>query len=144
MVKKAQSNTTPDSGLVYTNCLTINKIRLSVKLGCEKEERKNPQAVDVDIKFFFPALTTANLKDKGEFLCYDKISNKIKDVCEKREFRLIEYLGTEIYHMIRKDINPDIKIVTKVTKIGLPVAFILGGASFLYTDLPPFSWVVAE
>lgn len=117
---------------------------LLVRLGCEKEERKTPQPIEVDIKLFYPALTGASLSDKGDFACYDKISHLVKTLCEKKEFRLVEYLGTEIYRKIRPTLNKEIKILVKVTKCNLPVQFVLGGASFSYTDLPPFSWIIPE
>src|SRR5580693_9115958 len=102
----------------YNNCLTINKMRLSVRLGCEKEERKTPQSVEVDIKLFYPDLTSASKSDEGDFACYDKISRLVQALCEKKEFRLVEYLGAEIYRKIRPTLGKDIKILVKVTKCG--------------------------
>lgn len=128
----------------YNNCLTINRLRLTVHLGYENGERKTPQPVEVDIKLFFPELTEASINDDGNFSCYDKISHVIKKLCDEKEFRLIEYLGKEIYNAIRPTVDNEVKIMVKITKCGLPVSFVLGGASFSYTDLPPFSWVVPE
>lgn len=128
----------------YNNYLTINKIRLIVKLGYEKEERTTPQPIEIDIKLYFPDLSDVNRKDDGDFICYDKMSHLIKDLCDSKEFRLIEYLGTEIYNVIRPTVANEIKIKVKITKCILPVSFIMGGASFSYTDLPPGSWVIPE
>ncbi|HEU5047872.1 MAG TPA: dihydroneopterin aldolase [Rickettsiales bacterium] len=128
----------------YTSCLSINKMRLSVRLGYEKEERALAQSVDVDIKLYYPGLTEACRSDDGDYSCYDKLSRKIQQLCESKEFRLIEYLCTEIYNTARGELAQDIKIRVTVTKCGLPVGFVLGGASFSHTDLPPFSWVVPE
>lgn len=110
-------------------------------LGCEKEERVTLQPVEIDLTFFFPEPPEASVKDSGIFACYDKISQSVRALCEKREFRLIEYLGMEIYRIVRGQVTPDICIAVKATKCSLPVAFILGGASFSHCDLPPFSWV---
>ncbi len=128
----------------YNNCLAVNKIHLSVRLGCEKEERKTPQAVEVDIKLFYPSLTKASKTDQDDFACYDKISRLVWKLCEKKEFRLIEYLGAEIYRTIRPTVAKEVKILVKITKCNLPVSFVLGGASFTYSDLPPFSWIVPD
>ncbi len=133
-----QKDATP---AVYTNRLSIHRICLSIRLGCEPEERKTPQPVEVDITFFFPSLTEASLKDTGEFVCYDKISHMVSNACGQREFRLIEFLGTEIHRMVRVAVAPEIKISVTVTKCNLPVEFVRGGASYSYSDLPPFAWV---
>lgn len=119
-------------------------MRLSVRLGCEKEERRTPQSVEVDIRLYYPVLSTASLKDEGDFACYDKISRLVLDLCSKKEFRLVEYLCTEIYHKIRPTLEKNIRIFVKITKCSLPVGFVLGGASFSYTDLPPGAWVIPE
>lgn len=135
------SKNTPHS---YTSCLSINRIRLSARLGCEKEERATPQCVEVDVKLYYPALPVASMKDKGDFACYDKLSRSIQKLCDEKEFRLIEFLGHEIYRKVRKDVPEEIKIQVKITKCSLPVSFVLGGASFSYSDLPPFSWVIPD
>ncbi len=143
MPEKSYNKEKPQKN-AYNNCLSINRIRLSVRLGCEKQERATPQSVEVGVKLYYTALTSASLKDKGDFACYDKISRLIQELCEKDEFRLIEHLGYEIYRKIRGSLAQEIRIWVKVTKCGLPVGFVLGGASFSYTDLPPHSWVVPE
>jgi len=139
--KSAIANSSANDSAVYTSCLTISKMRLAVKLGYEKEERRARQPVEVDIQFFFPTLIEASFKDKGDFICYDKISHLVEKLCTKKEFRLIEFLGTEIYRAVRAVTAPEIKIAVKPTKCQVPIEFILGGASYAYSDLPPFSWV---
>lgn len=126
---------------VYTNCLRIHRIRLGVRLGYSAEERLQQQPVEVDVSFFFPALGEPSHKDEGDFICYDKISRALEAACKEREFRLIEYLAMELYHIIRQRVADEVRISIRLTKCQIPVAFVQGGASFTYSDLPPFSWV---
>jgi FolB domain-containing protein len=124
----------------YNNVLRVNRIRLSVRLGYEKEERVQAQHVEVDLAFFFPSLTEPNLSDKGDFICYDIISHALKTMCESKEFHLIEYLCMQMYEMLRARVTPEVKIALKLTKCQVPIPFVLAGASFSYSDVPPFSW----
>lgn len=126
--------------IAYTNCLRVHRIALAVRLGFGKEERVTPQPVEVDVSFFFPAVTEASKSDNGDFICYDKLSHAFKDLCADREFKLIEFLCMELYQVARKAAPPEVKITLRLTKCEVPVEFIHGGASFTYTDIPPFSW----
>ncbi len=124
----------------YNNVLRVNRIRLGVRLGCEKEERAQIQHVEVDLAFYTPDLAEPSFADKGDFICYDKISNALEAMCRGREFRLIEYLCVQLFDKVRGMTPNGVRIALKVTKCQIPVPFVLGGASFSYTDLPPFSW----
>ncbi len=126
--------------IAYTSCLRVNRVRLDVALGCEPEERANPQAVEVNVAFFFPEVTNASYKDSGDFVCYGKLSFALQKMCEGKEFRLIEYLGMEMYQVARNTTPLEVKITLTLTKCDVPVDFVHGGASFSYTDVPPFSW----
>ncbi len=129
-----------DTPIAYNNVLRVNRIRLGVRLGCEKEERAQAQHVEVDLAFYSPALAEPSHADKGDFICYDKLSHALEAMCKGKEFRLIEYLCLQIYDKARSMAPADVKISVCVTKCQIPVSFVLGGASFSYTDLPPFSW----
>jgi FolB domain-containing protein len=131
---------------VYASSLRINRLQLAVHLGVESAERVHSQAVEIDLTFYFPQPLPGTLKDGGQYLCYDQISHAIKALCEGREFQLLEYLGTEIYCCVhdmlaQKALTKDIKIGLGVTKCNLPIDFVHGGASYRFSDLPPFSWV---
>lgn len=126
----------------YSSALTINRLRLSVHLGCEKEERVTPQPVEVSIRFYYPAIPAPALRDEGEYECYDKISASIRRMCANKEFRLIEFLCMQVYEVARKAVKKDVKIWVSLTKCNLPVPEVLNGASYLYTDLPPGAWTV--
>lgn len=125
----------------YNNVLRVNRIRLGTRLGCEKEERAQAQHVEVDLAFYAPALAEPSLADKGDFICYDKISNALEAECKQNEYRLIEYLCLQLFNTVRSMTPQEVKIALRVTKCQIPVSFVLGGASFSYTDLPPFSWI---
>lgn len=126
--------------VAYTSCVRVSRVRLDVHLGFGDEERSVKQAIEVDVAFYFPALTEASYTDKGDFVCYDKISRAFKQLCEERQFNLIEYLGKELYNVARSSTPPEVKITLRLNKCKILLPFVLGGASFSYTDLPPFSW----
>lgn len=126
----------------YTSCLRVDRIRLAVRLGVGEEERSQPQDVEVDIVYYFPELTEASLRDGADFVCYDKLSYALRDMCEGREFKLIEYLALQMFAIARKAAPQEVKISLKLHKCRILVPFVLGGSSFAYTDLPPFSWTL--
>lgn len=125
----------------YPVALRVSRVALSVRLGCGEDERAKPQAVEVDVDFYFPSVTQASLTDEGDFICYGKLSEAFAAYCEQKEFKLIEFLGLELYNVARGHAPSEVKIALKLTKCKVPVNIILGGASFSYTDLPPNAFI---
>lgn len=127
----------------YPACLTMHKLHLSVKLGRWDEERARRQPVEVSVKFFFPALPSAALEDTAQVMCYDALSAALAEYAEGKEFRHIEYLTVQLYHVIRDrmrrqtgDACDAVKILVRLHKCNAPIPALTGGASFVYTDLP--------
>lgn len=134
-------NTTfPSSAAIYPVCLRVERIHLQLRLGVGEEERAVAQPVEVSMAFYFPAVTGVSHTDQGDFVCYDKISRMLKERFERGEFRLIEYVGMEMYREVRKDVPSEVKMTLSFHKCQVLLPFVKGGASFTYTDLPPFSW----
>lgn len=129
----------------YPSILTINRLRLSVNLGAGVAEREKPQPLEVDLRFYFPDPPACTADDsRDDFICYDQICQAILDFTGKDEFRLIEYLGTQIHAVVRKDLLRQagaqaeaIKVWVKLHKCVPPVPYMLGGAEYIYSDLPP-------
>lgn len=128
----------------YPAVLSVNKLRLSVRLGEHAAERERPQPVEISLRFYFPELPPACGDDGDLFLCYDKIAQEIINYTCSREFRLIEYLTMEIYALVKEHLavslpetlRNDTRIWLMTHKCIPPVPAILGGTSFTYTDLP--------
>jgi FolB domain-containing protein len=125
----------------YSQYLSVNRVRVPVRLGLTPEERAAAQPVEMDLRFYMPDIPAYARKDEGDFICYGKITQRIVQVCSAGEFRLIEYLAMEVYRMLRAQVHEDVKIWLRALKCQVPVAQVLNGASYTYTDLPPNAWV---
>ena len=83
--------------------LILNKLSLNVKLGHLEEERALPQQVLIQLKLQFigipPACTTDDLQ--GTF-CYAALSAELQKFCDARSFKLIEFLGYQLYQFLKK------------------------------------------
>lgn len=135
----------------YLAALSINTLRLQVRLGVGEPERQNPQPVELGVRFYFTSLPSCTQNDlSSDFICYDKICSSLIRYIEQREFHLIEYLCLDIHREIRGYLEAqlgehaqDVKLWIRVHKCEAPVAQMIGGASFVYSDLPLGAQVVA-
>lgn len=132
---------------IYQHVLTINRLQLAAHLGCYAKERLHAQAVEVSFRFYFPEAPDYTHTDKGDFIDYDVVSNDLHRIAGKQEFRLIEYMAMQLFKHVRKLVNKqagkDVKIWIKLTKMNPPVPHLLGGASYIYSDLPADARIVA-
>lgn len=114
--------------------IVLHDLELSVRLGCLPEEQLQDQiiALDINMQFSTPprGCTTDNLDDT---YCYDVLISKIKKEIATREFRLIEFLAHEIYHIVRANLPKDTIIGVRVKKKPL-ILNLMGGVSFYYGD----------
>lgn len=134
-------NTNVEKNTQYASFLSINKLVQKVSLGITKEEQSIPQDISLDIRLYLPNELSSFNNDNGEYICYHNISEKIAVLCTAKSYRLIEFLGLEIYRMIRAEIKPEIKIWLSINKTKILLKYVEGGTSFTYTDLPAGSWV---
>ena len=125
----------------YASFLSINKLVQKVRLGISKEERSIPQEISLDLRLYLPNALSSFNDDNGEYVCYNNISEKVVALCKAKEYRLIEFLGLEIYRMIRTETKSEIKIWLTLNKTKILLDYVEGGTSFTYTDLPYGSWV---
>jgi 7,8-dihydroneopterin aldolase/epimerase/oxygenase len=115
--------------------LTLADLRLSVRLGCEPEERLRPQPVDITIEAEFLRVPRACESDElEETVCYDKISRALQSYCENKEFRLIEKLGLELFRIAKEIAGPEISLTLHAKKVQPPVENLRGGAIFSITE----------
>lgn len=129
----------------YIAALAINTLRLPVHLGLSEGEREKPQAVDVDIRFYYEALPECATDDEhDQFICYDSICNQLTEYVRGKEFRFLEYLTMDIHRVVRLHLDEQmgeqaaqkVKVWTCVHKCNAPVPYMLGGAKFVFSDLP--------
>jgi dihydroneopterin aldolase len=115
--------------------LEFRSARLSVHLGCSADERAHPQDVDLDVAIRFGAPPVGCETDELEdTICYAGLIKAAREVCQKREFRLIEKLAREIYHRLRCEVPAGSDLWLNVTKLHPPVPGLQGGVSFSFGD----------
>ncbi len=118
--------------------LSLKKLRLLVSLGCSPEERQVLQYVSFDLEVRFIVPPQGCMTDSLEqTVCYAKLSQKIKEVCDRREYQLIEKLGWDIYQAVREDLPEQSLLWLRATKEHPPVAHLEGGAAFSLGDWEP-------
>lgn len=136
---------------VYPACLTLHRLHLSVKLGRWDDERARLQPVEVSIKFFFPEPPAACAEDTADVFCYDELAAALAEFVQEREFLHIEYLAAQLHAAIRAQMHRQmqgayeaVRVWVKLHKIGAPIPSLIGGASFVYTDLPEGAAIAHE
>ena len=130
----------------YPYCFTIDRLSLQAHLGWQAPERSVPQKVTIDMRIYFDAPLACMSDDNGSFLDYYALCNKVTQQVESREFRLIEYMTTELFNVVRATIDaskyPDARLWLRLAKSDAPVAHLENGASFVMSDLPAGAGVV--
>ena len=115
--------------------LSLNGLRLKVKLGCHEEERQIPQTVRFDVLLRFASLPKGCSSDElTDTVCYAEMSHKVREVCERREYQLIEKLAWDAFVELKEIIPPRVKLLVKATKEKPPVEDLEGGTTFQVGD----------
>lgn len=120
-----------------SSLLSLNGLKIPVRIGYGEEERKNPQTIRFDVRVRFSTLpkgcTSDDLQDT---LCYDEIAQKIRRVSTRQEYRLIERLAWDCYLLLRETMPADSSLGIRVTKEIPPIEGLTEGASFCVGDGP--------
>ena len=131
----------------YPYVLSLNKLRLDAFLGFYDDERARQQPVEICLRLYFPQPPAYALDEKLKFLDYAVLCKAIKDYIDARNFRLIEFMTSEIFNHVRSFLNErglgDAKIWFSLNKVAAPVPGLTGGAAYTQSDLPPDATVVA-
>jgi dihydroneopterin aldolase len=86
--------------------IEICQLTTDVNLGVSDEEKTYLQKVKWDVEIQFPELVTGCLNDNiDNTLCYDRIVNKINDICKMQSYNLIEHLCFKVYTAIKNKTN---------------------------------------
>ena len=133
----------------YRHIFSLNRLELAVHLGYYTPERKSLQPVEVSARLYFPEAPECVRDDHGKFIDYAKLADIMQAVVAAREFRLLEYLATELFDALRQFLDArgcaEVKIWLRATKRNAPVPHLTGGASFTTSDLPAeYSAIPAE
>jgi dihydroneopterin aldolase len=109
--------------------LELQDLRFKMLIGCNEEEKILQQEISVYIKISFLEAPLGCKSDNiGDTLCYDKITNIIREVCNLKHYHLIEHLGWQIYQQLKNNYSD--KITIKINKLNPPIDELKGGAQF--------------
>ena len=115
--------------------LEILGYRTLVRLGVPEAERRKPQEVEFDVRFFWKEAPAGVQTDRIEdTICYDEICTAIEKTVNARPYALIEALGRTVYDAIRA-LTHEPRLEVSIRKIHPPIAKLHGGARFVYGDL---------
>jgi len=117
------------------SCVSITDLRLKVRLGCGEAERQVPQYVSFDAEVRFRELPSGCFTDRlEETVCYAAMSEKIRALCERGEYHLIEKLGWDVYSAIQEILPETSQLKIKIKKEKPPVPDLHGGSAFVLGD----------
>lgn len=117
------------------HALRLQDLILQVRLGCELPERASPQEVRVQIEFRFNQTPTAYWTDQlVDTVCYAQISESVRELCEAKEYRLIEALSRDIYESVVSLANSKAALRITVHKVRPPVPSLAGGSWYICGD----------
>ncbi len=115
--------------------LSLNDLSLKVHLGCEAVERLVPQEVRVSVEVRWPEAPMGEVSDElSDTVCYAELANALTQLCEGREFKLIETLASESLRVVRTAASAGPLIGLCVHKVRPPVPHLLGGAKYYCGD----------
>lgn len=120
--------------------LALKDLRVQVRLGCEEEERRNPQFVRFDVQIRFPSMPEGCLTDRlKDTICYAELSEKLNGVCEQ-DYCLIEHLGWKAFSATKELLTPGTLLGLRVIKEKPPIPNLEGGSRFVIEEGDGFSW----
>lgn len=121
--------------------LKVNDLRSDVILGVTEEEREQSQEISINLKISYLTLPNGcTTDDVNDTLCYDTLCKVIIDESQKKPYKLIEHMASEIIASIINFIeNRESKIIydkikMEIIKLSPPIAGLKSGASFSITQ----------
>ena len=114
--------------------LSISGIELNVHLGWPDNERLAKQVVLVEIDIGYPTPPNACQTDAlSDTFCYATLIAALHDFVHGKQFHLIEYLGYELYRLIKSSLPDKLTVIVRVIKHP-PIADFSGQVRFSYGD----------
>lgn len=115
--------------------LSLQGLRLQVRLGCSAEERSIPQFVRFDLEIHFFEAPNGCISDQlSETICYAQLSENLRTLCSSREYQLIEKLGWDAYQSLREQLPSSVGLQLRAIKEKPPIDELTGGAVFTISD----------
>src|SRR5689334_10706620 len=125
----------------YAHMLSVNRLQLPAQIGFYTGERAKPQPVEICFRLYFPEAPPSGTNDTAEFYDYGELCKLLTQFVATREFNLVEFLGSELFRVLRAELDrrggKAIKLWLRLNKVSAPVPGLTGGASFTKCDLPP-------
>jgi dihydroneopterin aldolase len=114
--------------------LHIHSIELNLNLGWRSKDRSLEQAILLDMDIRFPAPPQACITDNlDDTICYAKLIEEIREKTSAKQYKLLEHLSADIYHLAKKHMPHDASITVRITKYP-QIAGLKNGVSFEYGD----------
>jgi 7,8-dihydroneopterin aldolase/epimerase/oxygenase len=86
--------------------LNLNELTIPVHLGITKLEQKTTQPINLNISISQePPPLGCDSDNIENTICYDKLCQKIKSLCQSKTYNLIEHLCNEIWVFIARYIK---------------------------------------
>lgn len=118
-----------------TAVLSLEGVRLEVRLGAGEEERARPQPVELDVEIHFDRPPGACRTDRIEdTICYAQLVEAARELVVGHEFRSIERLGAALHERLRQELSEGARLWIEVTKLAPPIEGLRGGARFVLGD----------
>jgi dihydroneopterin aldolase len=120
--------------------VSVNRLQVHAHLGFYTGERAKLQPIELCFRLYFPKEPSCSVNDEADFIDYGALCKVLTDLIASRDFKLIEFMGAELFRTLRADLDArggeDIKLWLRLNKIAAPVPGLTGGASFTTCDLP--------
>ncbi len=117
--------------------LILEKMTLSVRLGCSPQEQALPQTVRAKITLYFPELPKACHNDQlSDAVCYAHLARTVQNFCLNHPFNLLETLGYRLFQLIREDIPANVYFELIIRK--KPAVPNVEACSFQISNLPSY------
>lgn len=114
--------------------LHVRRLELKVKLGWLSQEREHEQTIELDLDIHYPALPKACETDElSDTVCYAQLTDVIRQHIAKKEYRLVEHLGAEIYALTKPLLPQNAKLIVHLVKYP-QIEGLIGGVCFDYGD----------
>lgn len=124
----------------YAHVLSVNRLKLDAHIGFYEAERLKQQPVEVSFRLYFADAIACNGDDEAHFFDYGVLCETLRSFVAEKKFNLIEFMSMELFRHLRAYLDAhggqDAKLWLHFNKIEAPVPNLLGGASFVHSDLP--------
>jgi len=114
--------------------LSIRNLELNINLGWRLKERRQEQAVLLDIDIYFAKPPKATETDQLEdTICYATLIEAIRENLGEKKYKLVEHLSYDIYQFIKIRLPQKARVMVHVTKHP-QIKRLSGGVCFHYGD----------